>query len=124
MATQQTAGSSVYAFKITTPPNTAAASPLESYLALEKGFLSQARLRIPGGHAGLTGLALFDDSGQIIPKVTATWFFGDDEIIEYPFDVDVPNWDGSYKLQAKTYNTDDTFPHSHYLYLYVVGYPA
>ena len=124
MVTRQSVGSNLYSVFITTDPNKTAASPLETDIPLEKGFLNRLRLRIPPGHAGLTGLCLFDDSGQIIPKTYPSWFIGDDEIIDYPFDVDIPNWSGSYKLQIKTYNTDDSFPHTHYAYLYVVGYPA
>ncbi len=121
---RQSVGSSIYAFSITTDPETVAGSPKETDLTLEKGFLAHARVLIPPGHAGLTGLALFKESGQIIPKTDPSWFIGDDYVYEYPVDIDVDLWSGAYKLQAKTYNTDDTFDHTIYLYLMIVGYPA
>jgi len=124
VVTQQTEGANLYSVSITTLSGVVAASPTETDIVLEKGFLNRLRVRVPAGHAGLTGVCLFNDSGQIIPKSDPSWFIGDDEVFDYTFDVDVPLWSAAYKLQAKTYNLDDSFSHTHYLQLYVVGYPS
>lgn len=123
-AFRQSEGSNLYVFHISTPANTASGAAQTTDVTLEKGFLSQFRLRIPAGHAGLTGLMVHNFTDQVIPKTAATFILGNDEIFHYDFDIDIPDEGGTRKLRIHTYNEDDYYPHIHYLQLYVVGYPA
>ncbi len=123
IVTRQSGDVEPYAFEITTSKNVAKGSPTETTLTLAKGFVNFVRLRIPPGHAGLTGISFFSDTTQLWPLTPGTFFVGDDELIGFGVDIDVPLVSTVYKLVAKTYNTDDTYSHGHHCILGVVRYP-
>jgi hypothetical protein len=70
--------------------------------------LWRAEFRIPPGHQGLTGIALWDSGAFIIPYSPSApaWLVGDDDDLTYPYDKEL-----GANVQLATYNTDDTYDH-------------
>jgi hypothetical protein len=90
------------------PKDTAKASFITSEVSIETVMLWRAEFRIPPGHAGLTGIALLDSSGFILPYDTngRAWLVGDDDLLEYNYGKEL----GS-NVKLALYNTDDTYEH-------------
>lgn len=64
-------------------------------------FLWKMEVRIPPGHAGLTGIALVDSGSFVIPydPGNEVWIIGDDDLLEYPYEKEL----GS-NVQLATFN--------------------
>jgi hypothetical protein len=89
--------------------NTAAASYLTTGVpALATTFLWEWNLRIPPGHAGVTGIALVDSNQFILPYANPgpAWFIGDDDDLTFPYGKQL----GSNVVVAY-YNTSTTYTH-------------
>lgn len=122
-----TGGATPYEQMITIPANTASASPTTQDMVLEKGFISRVWIRFPSGPAGLTHVAIWDDvtGTQLFPGGVGTWFTGDNEIIEFDTEVDVPYDETAdeYRIQLRGYNEDDSYEHSVLVRVWVVALP-
>lgn len=101
-------------FTVTTPAGTSSSAPQSTDLGVVNLVVVSILLRVPLGHAGLTGIR-FDLSGvTILPYSSApAWIIGDDLRDEYTVGYQV----GS-KLTAVTYNAD-VFDHTHYALIQV-----
>lgn len=99
-------------FEITTAANTAIAAPQQTVLALANFVIQRVRVIVPIGHAGLTGIRVEYDGRPLLPWAEGAvhWLVADD--YADTFDVDFPT---GHALNVFTYNTDDTFAHTHYL---------
>jgi hypothetical protein len=65
---------------------------------------------IPSGHRGLTGIAIANSGGQLVPYAQEpTFLIGDDDRLEYDIGVEVDTG-----FQVCVYNTD-VYPHNFYL---------
>ena len=118
-----TGGATPFEQKITVAANTTAGSPSSQDVTLVKGFVSHVWIRFPQGPAGLAGIAIFDQATQLWPGGTATWFTGDNEVIEFDTEYDVPDVGGTYKLTIKGYNSDDSYEHAALIRVWVVTLP-
>jgi len=69
----------IYSRKFTVP----AASSKEFTIDIEGDVITYVRIRYPPGPTGLLRVAIFYGIKQIFPYEEETWFYGDDEIIEW-----------------------------------------
>jgi hypothetical protein len=72
-------------------------------------YVNAVRVKIPSGHAGFTGFAMFDQGTQLIPYNAGDFIVADDEIITFDCQVDDIN-----TLTFKGFNLD-VFGHTFYL---------
>ena len=122
----QTVGAKLFEQKITVPKSTVEGSPTSQIMTLVKGECSWLAIRFPKGPAGYLHIAIFDADGttQLFPGAAATWFIGDDEVIEFDTEFVVGVVATVYKIVIKGYNDDDTFEHSALVRAWVIPYPA
>lgn len=102
-------------FQVTTPAGTLEASPLETDTSWSPGTLVRIEVRIPDGHAGLTGIAFAVAHGQVIPATFKTFITGNRTEL---------GWDLTGQLDSGawstfTYNTD-IFAHTHEVHYFVL----
>lgn len=99
-----------YVWNITVPKNTTEEDAQETVLDIHPGIICQVDVMFPPGHAGLTGLQIFDSEHQVWPSIPGEYFRGDDATVTfrewYPI-TSVP-----YELNCFTWNTDDTYDHT------------
>jgi len=101
----------IYSRKITTD----ASSEKETTIEIEGDYITYVRIRFPPGPTGLLKVAFFYGIKQIFPWEEGTWFYGDDEIIEWPEFWKMP--ERKINLKIKTVNDDDTYSHDVYVVL-------
>ena len=67
--------------------NTAESSYTLTDTGIATVYLWHLEVRIPPGHAGITGIALFDSGSPVIPWATSgtPWIIGNDDLLEYPY---------------------------------------
>lgn len=118
-----TGGATPFEQLITVPAATVVGSPVSQAFVLAKGFVSQVWIRFPQGPAGLLKIAIFDEAAQLWPGTTATWFRGDNEIIQFTTEYDVPLVSALRKLTIKGYNDDDSYSHDALVRIWVVLLP-
>lgn len=118
-----TGGATPFEQLITVAAGVTSGSPTSQAFALVKGFVSKVWIRFPQGPAGLLKIAIFNEATQLWPGTAATWFRGDNEIIEFDTEYDVPLVSAAYKLTLKGYNDDDSYSHDALVRIWVVKLP-
>lgn len=103
------------AVRVVTPANTAEVSPQLTVVTLGLVVLEAVEVIVPAGHAGLTGVALRYEGTRIVPFRETEFIVANDYTRTWPLDL----WLGAGDLTVVTFNTDDAFPHSHYLHFTV-----
>ncbi|RLI78033.1 hypothetical protein DRP04_10590 [Archaeoglobales archaeon] len=103
----------IYSRKFTVPPDT----EREFSISLDGDVITYVRIRYPPGPCGLLRIAFFYGPKQIFPYEEETWFYGDDEIIEWQEYYEVP--ERPMPLTIKAINDDDTYEHSFYVVINV-----
>lgn len=101
----------VEAFTVSTPRNTAKATPKVTALAFTEGVVIWVEIVIPTGHIGQTGIALAYGGQQVIPEGVGAFVVSNGETIHW----DLADYPTGAQWQARTYNLDPTNGHSHYL---------
>ncbi len=108
----------IYSFKFVIPKNTPKDNPFIQKFKVKKYVLKKVIVRIPPGHAGLTGLQIWYGNEQLIPKNEGSWITGSNEWIE---------WDEYYvlfeqpqELTFKGYNEDEENDHYFLVYFNVI----
>jgi len=119
-----TGGATPYEQKITVAANTAEGSASSQDITLEKGFVSHVWIRFPQGSAGLLHIGIFAGDTKLWPGAAGQWFTGDNEIIEFDTEYDVPKVDTTYKLTLEGWNEDDSYEHAALVRIWVVKLPA
>lgn len=121
----ETVGAKLYEETISVPANTLVGAPVSQDMILEKGEITWAQVRFPGGPADLLKVAIFDSDGvtQLWPGGSGTWISGDNESPEWDTEFTITSVGGVYKAVLKGYNDDDTYAHSAKVRLWVVAYP-
>lgn len=89
------------------PANTPQSSALETDLTFPAGNVQYIEIRIPAGHSFLTGIALAQAHGIVIPDSGLAWIQGDDDRLQFERDGDLNN--GSWS--AFTFNLDPYYQH-------------
>lgn len=95
-------------FTITCPPGTAQSSPQQTDLTIDPGRVDRIDLRIPPGHAFITGIAIASAHQILIPNKGAAWIFGDDDREVY----DTESYPDTGSWQAFTFNADTVNAHT------------
>ena len=87
---------------------TPASAPNATDVPIGTAWLWEVNVRIPPGHAGLTGIAMVDSNQFIVPYALAgqAWLIGDDDNLTF----DVAQEIGS-NVTLLTYNTDTVYDH-------------
>lgn len=93
-----------------TPINTPAASPIEYEMLLPIGVVRRIWVEMPSGCAGLVGIRVFRGIYQIFPLPDGTWYRSNGSVVNFAFTHEITN--EPYALTIKTYNLDDTYPHT------------
>jgi hypothetical protein len=93
------------------PINTPATAPVTTEVNIGTAWVWRVEVRIPPGHAGLTGLALVDSGAFIVPYANPgpAWLVGDDDLLEYPLDKQT-----GVNLAFWSYNTSTDYAHTFY----------
>lgn len=88
--------------------NTAESAYTTTALSIKTAWLWRMEVRIPPGHAGLTGIALIDSGSFVIPfsNPGRAWLVGDDDLLSYTYGNELKA-----NVKLATYNTDDTYNH-------------
>ncbi len=122
----ETVGAKLYEQMITVGKGVVSGSPTSQDMNLEKGEVAWIQVRFPAGPSALLKVAIFagDGTTQLWPGGTATWFTGDNEVIEFDTEYKIVIEDSTYKLVLKGYNDDDTYEHSALVRAWVIPYPA
>lgn len=118
-----TGGATPYEQRITVPANTPEVSAVSQDILLTKGFVSHVWIRFPQGPVGLLSIAIYDQGTKIWPGGTGQWFTGDNEVIEFDTEYDVPLVGTERKLTIKGFNTDDSYEHAALIRIWVVKLP-
>ena len=118
-----TGGATPYEQRITVPANTPEVSAVSQDIILTKGFVSHVWIRFPQGPVGLLSIAIYDQGTKIWPGGTGQWFTGDNEVIEFDTEYDVPLVGTDRKLTIKGFNTDDSYGHAALIRIWVVKLP-
>jgi len=93
------------------------ATTKEFELKIEGDVVTYVRIRFPPGPQGLLKVAIFYGLKQIWPCEEDTWFYGDDEVIQWQEYWELPEERTTLKIKAV--NEDDTYDHSFYLVINV-----
>ena len=109
----------IYSKSLTVPAQTPRSSPVKTVCHVTRGLVYKLEIRIPPGHAGLTGIWITHGGFQVWPSTLGEYFVGDDDLISYE---DVYLLESApYCFNIYAFNNDDTFPHSFYVRFGVVS---
>lgn len=101
---------SFFSAQVTVPKNTAQASPHTETLEIQTGIIHRVYVRIPSGHAGLSGVRLLQGLHQVSPTSGSEWWTGDDMAVDYDEHIEVGG--NAPELTIEAYNLDDTYAHT------------
>jgi hypothetical protein len=99
----------IYVQRVTTPANTAEASPLVTPLELDYGIVHRVEISFPPGAAGLLHLQIRYALHQVWPSNPGGSFAWDSD--SYEFDEFYPLETVRPVLDLVTWNLDDTYAH-------------
>ena len=106
-----------YWFTKTTPANTAKASALELELKLTEGVITQVWMLHPEGCHGLAHAAIFEGGHQLYPNNPDEDYHGNDVPMILGDNYELK---GPALLKLKTWNLDETYPHTVYIRISVL----
>lgn len=98
-----------YVLDLSAPADTAQNAPVSTELRLPRGEISQVRVFLPPGCAGLVGARFLIEQKQVYPSNPRGWYTGDgtslviNDLLNLPEDYQT--------LRCEVYNDDDTFSH-------------
>jgi hypothetical protein len=118
-----TGGATPYEQKATIAAAIAEVSATSTIIVLAKGFVSHVWLKFPTGSAGLLHISVYNEATKLWPGIAGQWFTGDNEVVEFDTEYDVPLVGGVYKLTIKGWNEDDSYPHSVIARVWVIALP-
>ncbi|SRR6266700_6804288 len=99
-----------YLNAVTVAAGTAAAAPQGNPWTLENGKLEYITVRVPDGHAGLTGIRFKWSSAVVVPVSGDLFIVANGEVVTVPWDGEI----AADALTVETYNSD-VWPHTFYL---------
>jgi len=98
-----------FAWDITIPADTTEKSPIEDFLSLPKGIITQIDIKFPRGCHGMVKVRLFQESLQVVPLSEDEWVTGDGETV--PTSTVIELLDAPYKLKLHACSPDTTYDH-------------
>ena len=102
--------------QLTVPPNTDPSAPVKLSTLYDDETLSQQVIKVPLGHAYLTGVQIHAAGvGRIVPEKGSNtdWLIDDDRVIVKNVFVKISP--PSFNVEVRAYNTDDTYEHTFYI---------
>lgn len=99
-----------YAFAVTIPANTAAASPVREHVELVPGTIRKVDIQFPRGCVGLVHAQVHQEHHQLYPTNPGADFASDGFNIIWEDEHELV--DGQSRLTLVAWNLDDTFPHT------------
>ncbi len=105
----------VYSVTITTDANTTKVNAKKTVLKLTKGLVWKIEIDFPPGCSGLLYTQIFDGSYQVFPASPGTAFHSDNQLIG--FDDLYLKTSEPFEFVIKTWNLDDTWPHTIQIHL-------
>ncbi len=118
-----TGGATPFEQKLTTPQNTPVGVPALQDIVLTKGFIAHIAIKFPSGPAGLLHVSLWNGAVKLFPGDPNQYFSGDNEMIEFYTEYDVPLVVGVYKLTIQGWNEDDSYEHGVLVRVWVIDLP-
>lgn len=100
----------IYNFNISTPANTTQISPQRTDVKLTRGVIHRIRIRFPPGSAGKLHAYISRGLNTIWPTNPEANFIGDNEIIDFMEDYEVPSRPTI--LEIYTWNESTTKAHA------------
>jgi hypothetical protein len=99
-----------YEFAITTPKNTAEASPLRTTVTLDVGVVRYVEVQFPAGCVGLVHAKILDALHQVWPSNNDGNIASDNARIGWREDQEITNAEKEFVIV--TWNDDDSYPHT------------
>ncbi len=100
----------IYMATITIPKETSETDPLRTVMEINKGLIWRIETEFPAGSVGLVHLQIFDGSYQLFPATPGESMRGDNITIGYD-DLYLKKV-APFELSIKTWNDDETYPHT------------
>lgn len=104
-------------FEKETPANTAKEDALKTVLKVTSGEIRQVWFYHPPGCAGLAYATIWEGGHQLYPTNPEAAYHGDGQPMSFPDNYKLP---AEAQLKLKTWNVDDTYPHTVYVRLTVI----
>ncbi|MBU2060049.1 MAG: hypothetical protein KKB38_20255 [Gammaproteobacteria bacterium] len=99
-----------YQVELTIPANTSISDLVAEDLLLPLGILNEVEIIFPWGCAGLAHIRILHNEHQLYPTTLEKWFNGNEILIEFPCEYDLPEaWNS---ISVEGYNEDDSYPHT------------
>lgn len=98
-----------YLRRITAPANTPEHAPTRAFITPDPGAITRIYVFIPAGHAGLTGVKIYQFETQIFPSKHGGSFAGDDTTVDIP--EFVPTFALDAEIMIAVHNTDAQLDH-------------
>lgn len=99
----------IYSSTITTPKNTQATSPVETFMRVTKGLVYQVEIDFPPGSYGNLYVKVLDGNYQVWPTTQTEEFRGNDRLIS--FDDTYLKESAPFEFKVITYNLDTAYDH-------------
>jgi len=99
-----------FCWDITITANTTEETPLEDWLGLPRGIITQVDIKFPAGCHGMVKARLFKEALQLVPLSEDEWVTGDDETV--PTDTYCELLDKPYKLKIQACSPDTDYDHT------------
>lgn len=109
----------IYSKSLTVPAQTPRNDPVKTMCHVTRGLVYKIEIRIPPGHAGLTGIWITHGGFQIWPSSLGEYFIGDDELISYEDLYLIES--APYVFNLYAFNEDASYEHTFYVRFGVVS---
>lgn len=101
------------------PKNVSMAGFQTDTLNLPIGIIHRVWVEFPRGCSGLVGVQIWRGPYQIFPLPGGTWLRSDNAIMNFGFTHDMTR--EPYEIEIRSYNLDDTYPHTIWIGLEMRG---
>lgn len=98
-----------FTYEITVPVNTTKDDPERLPIKLCYGHLKRVQVFFPWGCAGWVGIRVVHYEYQLYPTNRASWFMGNDLLIDFECEYEILQGWNEFKLEG--YNEDNFYPH-------------
>jgi hypothetical protein len=99
-----------FCWDITITADTKEDDPLEQWLSLPRGIITNISIKFPAGCHGMVGVRMFKESLQLIPLTKDEWVTGDDEPVST--DTHAELLDKPYKLKLNACSPSTDYDHT------------
>ena len=115
-------GSNHYVEDVLLPAGGSSVAPVSQDIVLVDGWAGQIALLFPPGPACLAHVQVWVDGVLLYPSKAGQTFHPDNMLVVIPCDFDVPLVGALRQITVKGWNTDDTWPHTIQVHVWVIPY--